>query len=558
MNKRIYLIILLLTCSNVLSNAQTNVSGFISANTTWNLAGSPYIVVGNALLSHGYTLTIVPGVVVKFNTDKALQIDGELIAIGTLQNRITFTSNQVSPFAGDWAKIHFPDTCVDAVFDNAGNYLSGSIMKYCDVVYGGGLGSGEIHIETSSPYINNCNILNSATAGIYARVSESYIDSSSIKNCNDYGIYMTNISTAIGNVYLRYDTIENNIGGGINLGPNGNSNYLILSNNYFISNTGFGALVFTGIGHINVIIEENTFVSNTGASVIVGDYLINNYIDCNKFINNTGTTLNLSGANWYEGTIRNNIFEGNNSPDNIITIKNYINASSPAYFYNNTVINNTSVGSCFKINAGINNNQLTHIRNNDFSNNIAPNTILIEPVLPPSGNYNFLYMKHNNFSNPLAQYELYNNVPYGSANIYIDSNYWGSNSTQHIDSVIYDYFDFANQSVVYYSPILSSAVVIDTTCPPSPTGISSIEKSNFNPVVYPNPVTEDIVVAFDKIIKEGKIEIFNILGGKVLQENIYASSKKEINLRTISNGIYLVKLYDGEKYYCKKIIVEHN
>src|SRR5436190_2598190 len=89
--------------------AQTNVSGFISANTTWNLAGSPYIVVGNALLSPGYTLTIQPGVVVKFNTDKALQIDGELIAIGTPTNRIIFTSNQSLPAAGDWAKIYFSD-----------------------------------------------------------------------------------------------------------------------------------------------------------------------------------------------------------------------------------------------------------------------------------------------------------------------------------------------------------------------------------------------------------------------------------------------------------------
>src|SRR5438477_13036423 len=63
--------------------SQTNVSGFISANTTWNVAGSPYIVTGNALLSTGYTLTIDAGVVVKFNINTALQIDGELIAIGT-------------------------------------------------------------------------------------------------------------------------------------------------------------------------------------------------------------------------------------------------------------------------------------------------------------------------------------------------------------------------------------------------------------------------------------------------------------------------------------------
>src|SRR5436190_9218646 len=122
--------------------AQTNVSGFINANTTWNFAGSPYIVVGNALLSYGYTLTIDPGVVIKFSDSTALQIDGELHAIGTTAQRITFTSNQASPAPGDWGKIHFSGTCLDAVFDISGSYLSGCIMKYCDVSYGGGIGFG--------------------------------------------------------------------------------------------------------------------------------------------------------------------------------------------------------------------------------------------------------------------------------------------------------------------------------------------------------------------------------------------------------------------------------
>src|ERR1035438_3793479 len=95
----------LLLSTTVLVNGQTNVSGFINANTTWDINGSPYIIVGNALVSQGFTLTINPGVVVKFDSAKALQFDGELIAIGTPQNRITFTSNQTNPQAGDWSEI---------------------------------------------------------------------------------------------------------------------------------------------------------------------------------------------------------------------------------------------------------------------------------------------------------------------------------------------------------------------------------------------------------------------------------------------------------------------
>src|SRR5262245_5543721 len=98
--KKYATLLFLIICEGIY--AQTYISGFISANTTWTVAGSPYIVTANALVSQNYTLTIQPGVTVKFNTHCALQIDGQLIAVGTAASRITFTSNQTSPAAGDW------------------------------------------------------------------------------------------------------------------------------------------------------------------------------------------------------------------------------------------------------------------------------------------------------------------------------------------------------------------------------------------------------------------------------------------------------------------------
>jgi hypothetical protein len=167
-------------------------------------------------------------------------------------------------------------------------------------------------------------------------------------------------------------------------------------------------------------------------------------------------------------------------------------------------------------------------------------------------------MTNNNLVNPGCQYELKNNVTYGSPNIYINSNYWGTMNTQHIDSVIYDFFDFANQSVVYYLPILSSPTFIDTTCKEIITEINKIASPLLTIIFYPNPASNNFTIAFDKIIKNGMIEIFNVYGECIKQVNIHNDSKQEVNLESIPNGIFLIRLNDGEKFYCKKLIVEHN
>ncbi len=94
--------------------AQTNVSGTITEDTTWTLAGSPYIVTSDITVGNpsyiGATLTIEPGVEVRFEPGTGLFIGddtgyGALSAQGTEESPIIFTSNAASPSPGDWKGI---------------------------------------------------------------------------------------------------------------------------------------------------------------------------------------------------------------------------------------------------------------------------------------------------------------------------------------------------------------------------------------------------------------------------------------------------------------------
>ncbi len=121
---------------------ETYVIGSISENTTWSLSKSPYIVVNNIAVEEGATLTINPGVQVKFNNGFSLTVSGTLDASGTELSQILFTSNQSVPIAGDWGSIKFDH--------NSGGSLSNCVVEYAD--------TGIYMANNTSPQITDCKI----------------------------------------------------------------------------------------------------------------------------------------------------------------------------------------------------------------------------------------------------------------------------------------------------------------------------------------------------------------------------------------------------------------
>jgi parallel beta-helix repeat protein len=232
------------------------------------------VVVGS-----GATLYIEPGVEVRFASAKGMQIDGTLVARGTAGNLITFTTSSATPTAGAWQFINFTDSSVDATFDGSGNYVSGSVLQYCQVLYAGGSGApGAIQIQTAAPFIDNCQIRNNTGSGVYATNPPNLrLSNNTISNNTRIGNSYTNNGGGIflsgGSATITNNTISNNTAyegtGGIDL-RNVNATTLI-SGNTIAGNraegngTGVGGILVQG-NTASVTIQNNTISNNYGSS----------------------------------------------------------------------------------------------------------------------------------------------------------------------------------------------------------------------------------------------------------------------------------------------------
>ncbi|WP_179020656.1 T9SS type A sorting domain-containing protein [Winogradskyella forsetii] len=72
------------------------------------------------------------------------------------------------------------------------------------------------------------------------------------------------------------------------------------------------------------------------------------------------------------------------------------------------------------------------------------------------------------------------------------------------------------------------------------TTLSTSDLSDFNFKTYPNPANNYIRLSASKTID--KIEIYSVLGKKVLQKN-NLSTESEVNISQLSKGVYVVKTY---------------
>ena len=162
-----------------LIEAQTNVSGNITKDSTWSLAGSPYKVIGSFHVNSGFTLKVDSGVVVRFQSNLYMYVEGTLRA-----RQATFTSSKDTaggtPLKGDWGSIQINTTGATMVLDT------------CVVKFGGnGVPMVYAPSRASSVALTNCSFLNSGQWGVNLNASGSLtMTNCTVSNSGYSGVYL--------------------------------------------------------------------------------------------------------------------------------------------------------------------------------------------------------------------------------------------------------------------------------------------------------------------------------------------------------------------------------
>jgi len=422
--------------------AQTEVGGEIASDSAWTFAGGPYIVVETVRVLEGVTLVIEPKVTVRFDSTHSLEVGGTLVAKGTATDSIIFRSNLLSSQPGSWGSIRFDGTSVDAIFDSLGNYVSGCIIEFCRIEYGGDIPGtnydGAIHCDYASPFISHNTITGSSASG------------------NGYGggIFCGNSSPMIvGNVisgnYAAY-------GGGIFCGG---ESYPVILDNLIEGNSASmgGGICSFYFPKSSALISDNVIRGNTASACGGGIYTsgaTDRDINANEITGNSATNgggICCSNSSQFTN-ITHNIIGHNSASDKGGGL--FCISSSPTISDNSIIDNSASTygGGIYTF------GRYYHLPLSLSHNNITANSASICGGIFADSSY--LVIDHNNLFN-MGQYELYLNEV--SEDIDAINNWWGITNPDSIEVKIYDYHDDTTLAEVYFNPFLTTPAIGNPT-----------------------------------------------------------------------------------------------
>jgi len=70
--------------------------------------------------------------------------------------------------------------------------------------------------------------------------------------------------------------------------------------------------------------------------------------------------------------------------------------------------------------------------------------------------------------------------------------------------------------------------------------------------IYPNPVNTGKIFIATKLAADKKVEIFNVLGKKVMETVV---TSREVNVSMLETGVYIIKIKEGDATATRKLII---
>ena len=75
--------------------------------------------------------------------------------------------------------------------------------------------------------------------------------------------------------------------------------------------------------------------------------------------------------------------------------------------------------------------------------------------------------------------------------------------------------------------------------------------------MYPNPSNNQLNIAFQQKKNEISLQLFNVIGETIFTSIFHQKNSIVLSTNDLSNGIYLLKVSDGENESVQKIIIQH-
>ena len=258
------------------ANALTEVCDDIAENTTWKVVQSPILVTCPTTVLSGATLTIEPGVQVRFKKASrkgrpGMVINGQLIAKGSEDQPIIFTSDARKPFQGDWSSLRFSKTSIGAQLDANGNYVGGSVFEFAVIEMGGGAGKmGVVEVHGTTLLFNNVVVHKNAASAVRVKNGTVIIRDSLLQSNSNSQAFGSGVLAHSSTVRLeRTDVIDNHVAGQ-GAGVFAHDSTVSAGNSRFIGNRSDanGAALFVTDSTLTVdrvAFDENETVGRGGA-----------------------------------------------------------------------------------------------------------------------------------------------------------------------------------------------------------------------------------------------------------------------------------------------------